>query len=173
MIELYEALAETGKRKENILTKQSKNPIRFWNDQRRSQIRQKENRSFEKSGRLQQIEAERAKLPVEAEKESRQSNNLPNGKSCENTKRKNRAAYREAFGKLFENPLSGELKSGGYRGLRAIRARRRIARRKLTSDFGGCAKLLADGGQRQFDRSGRGAPAAFDSRRRFDETVGQ
>lgn len=78
--------------------------------------------ALKKAGRFSEIEAEMAKLPVE-EKPKPAANSFDEAKKIENTEReKARLLYREAFGKLLENPLAAELRTADIAGyVRLIR----------------------------------------------------
>ncbi|HEY0658829.1 MAG TPA: hypothetical protein VGD05_10160, partial [Pyrinomonadaceae bacterium] len=66
---------------------------------------------LKKAGRTAEIEAEKAKLPAEEEKKIAVNQFAEAGNLANTEKEKARAVYREAFGKLLENPLDGEPKA--------------------------------------------------------------
>ena len=71
---------------------------------------------LKKAGKFSEIEAEKAKLPVEKEKKI-EVNQFAEARKLQNSeKEKAREIYRTAFGKLLENPLSDELKTADIAG---------------------------------------------------------
>ncbi|HYP51175.1 MAG TPA: tetratricopeptide repeat protein, partial [Pyrinomonadaceae bacterium] len=111
MIELYLALADVETARNNFeeAVKNLDTVLELTNDE--AQYVKKKIEMLKKAGRLREIEAEKAKLPVE-EKKPAPVDQFAEAQKLQNTeKEKARELYREAFEKLLENPLSGEFKA--------------------------------------------------------------
>jgi tetratricopeptide (TPR) repeat protein len=112
MIELYVSLAdvETARNNFDEAVRNLDAVLELTNDE--AQYVKKKIEILKKAGRLREIEAEKAKLPVEEEKKSAPFDQFAEAQKLQNTEKEAaRRLYREAFEKLLENPLSGELKA--------------------------------------------------------------
>jgi tetratricopeptide (TPR) repeat protein len=112
MIELYVALAdvETKRNDYDEAVKNLDTVLELTNDE--AVYVKKKIKILKKAGRFAEVEAERAKLPAEPEKKSAAIDQFAEAEKLRATeKEKARELYREAFGKLIENPLGGELKA--------------------------------------------------------------
>ncbi|HEX8734025.1 MAG TPA: tetratricopeptide repeat protein [Pyrinomonadaceae bacterium] len=117
MVELYLALAdvETARNNFDEAFKNLDTVLELTNDE--AQYVRKKIEVLRKAGRFREIEAEKAKLPVEAEKKNAPVNQFAEAQKLQNTEKETaRALYRQAFEKLLENPLGGELKAANISG---------------------------------------------------------
>ena len=112
MVGLYVSLAdlETGRNNFDEAVRNLDTVLELTNDE--AQYVKKKIEILKKAGRPREIEAEKAKLPVEEEKKSAPVDRFAEAQKLQNTEKETaRRLYREAFENLLENPLSGELKA--------------------------------------------------------------
>jgi tetratricopeptide (TPR) repeat protein len=111
MEELYVALAEAETKRNNYdaALESIDTALELSNDA--PQYVKKKIEILIKAGKLAEAEAEKAKLPAGEEKKMAGGTFDEAQKLKQNEKEKARAAFREAFEKLLENPLEGELKT--------------------------------------------------------------
>jgi len=117
MTELYVALADLETKRNNFdeAVKNLDTVLELTNDE--AQYVKKKIEVLKKAGRLPEVEAEKAKLPVEPEKKAAAIDQFAEARKLRDTEReKARELYREAFGKLLENPVQGELKAADITG---------------------------------------------------------
>jgi cellulose synthase operon protein C len=117
MTELYVALADLETKRNNFdeAVKNLDTVLELTNDE--AVYVKKKIEVLKKAGRLQEAQAEQAKLPVEPEKKSVAVDRFAEAQKLRDTEReKARQLYREAFEKLVENPLVGELKAADIAG---------------------------------------------------------
>ncbi|MBA2735784.1 MAG: tetratricopeptide repeat protein, partial [Pyrinomonadaceae bacterium] len=111
MPELYLAIAEIETKRNNYdeAVKNLDTVLEITNDAPEYVKRKIE--ILKKAGRTAEIEAEKAKLPIEAEKKI-VVDRFAEARNPANTEKESaRAIYREAFANLLENPVRGELKA--------------------------------------------------------------
>jgi tetratricopeptide (TPR) repeat protein len=116
MTELYVSLAEIETKRGNFdaALENLNKVLELTNDE--TVYVKKKIEILKKAGRLAEVAAEKAKLPVEEEKKPA-VNDFAEAQKLQNTeKEKARAIFREAFAKLLENPLTGELKTSNISG---------------------------------------------------------
>ncbi|MGC2236357.1 MAG: hypothetical protein WA584_09360, partial [Pyrinomonadaceae bacterium] len=116
MTELYVALAEIETKRNNFdaALENLDKVLELTNDE--AQYVKKKIEILKKAGRLAEIETEKAKLPAEEEKKVTKDEFAEAQKLQSTEKEKARALFREAFAKLLENPLEGELKAANVSG---------------------------------------------------------
>jgi tetratricopeptide (TPR) repeat protein len=111
MPELYVSLADVETKRNNFdeALRNIDKVLELTNDE--AQYVKKKIEILKKAGKLAEIEAEKAKLPVEDEQKPA-INQFEEAQKLQNTeKEKAREIYREAFAKLLQNPLVDELKA--------------------------------------------------------------
>lgn len=111
MPELYLAVAdiETSRNNFDAALRNLDTVLELTNDAPQYVIKKIE--ILKKAGRTAEIEAEKAKLPAVEEKKITTDEFAEARKLDFSEKEKARALYREAFGKLLENPLNGAMKT--------------------------------------------------------------
>ncbi|HEX9961655.1 MAG TPA: tetratricopeptide repeat protein, partial [Pyrinomonadaceae bacterium] len=112
IVELHVSLAdlEAGRNNFDEAVKNLDTVLELTNDEGR--YVKKKIEILKKAGRFKEIEAEKAKLPAETEKKSAPVDQFAEAQKLQNTEKEAaRRLYREAFEKLLENPLGGELKA--------------------------------------------------------------
>lgn len=117
MVELYLSLAdvETGRNNFDEAVRNLDAVLELTNGE--AQYVKKKIEILKKAGRLKEIETEKTKLPVEEEKRSAPVDRFAEAQKLQNTEKETaRRLYREAFEKLLENPLSGDLKASDITG---------------------------------------------------------
>ncbi|HSK71855.1 MAG TPA: tetratricopeptide repeat protein [Pyrinomonadaceae bacterium] len=114
MHELYLSLAEIEEKRNNFdeALKNLDEVLVMTNDA--PEFVKKKIEILKKAGRIEEIEAEKAKLP--AEKKITVDQFAEARKLANTEKAKSRELYREAFARLFENPLSGEMTAADISG---------------------------------------------------------